>query len=81
MPRLACRACGRQIYSEAPIEALLTDEPRCPRCGASLNAERREAERRQETRRQDTRPESGSGEIEERRVAERRAHGRRSESQ
>ena len=51
MPRLACFTCGRQIYTVAPLESLFAEERRCPRCGAFLNAERREAERRQMHRR------------------------------
>ncbi len=50
MPKLACRSCGRQIYTVAPIESLFMEERRCPRCGAFLNDERR-AERRAEERR------------------------------
>jgi hypothetical protein len=52
MPRLACFSCGRQIYTTAPLDSLFAEERRCPRCGAFLNTERREAERRQEIRRQ-----------------------------
>ena len=51
MPRLACFSCGRQIYTVAPLESLFAEERRCPRCGAFLNAERREVERRQTIRR------------------------------
>src|SRR5262245_66513326 len=51
MPRLACWTCGRQIYTVAPLEALLAEERRCPRCGAFLRPERRESERRQSNRR------------------------------
>jgi hypothetical protein len=46
MPRLSCRSCGRQIYTVSPLESLFAEERRCPRCGAPLHAERREAERR-----------------------------------
>jgi hypothetical protein len=52
MPRLACFACGRQIYTTAPLESLFAEERRCPRCGAFLNTERRETERRQTIRRE-----------------------------
>ena len=52
MPRLACFACGRQIYPTAPLDSLFAEERRCPRCGAFLNTERREAERRQTIRRE-----------------------------
>ena len=48
MPRLACRACGRQIYTVAPLESLFAEERRCPRCGAYMDAgaARRRAPRR-----------------------------------
>ena len=52
MPRLACFACGRQIYTTAPLDSLFAEERRCPRCGAFLNTERRENERRQTIRRE-----------------------------
>jgi DNA-directed RNA polymerase subunit RPC12/RpoP len=51
MPKLSCWSCGRQIYTVAPLEALFAEERRCPRCGAFLNTERREAERRVRHRR------------------------------
>ena len=34
MPHLACRTCGRRIYSVAPLSSMTADERRCPRCGA-----------------------------------------------
>ena len=46
MPRLVCWACGRQIYTVAPLESLFAEERRCPRCGAFLREERREVQRR-----------------------------------
>jgi hypothetical protein len=52
MPRLACFACGRQIYTTAPLDSLFAEERRCPRCGTFLNTERRENERRQTIRRE-----------------------------
>ena len=52
MPKLACRACGRQIYTVAPLEALFAEERRCPRCGAYMDDERRDTERRTRIRRQ-----------------------------
>jgi DNA-directed RNA polymerase subunit RPC12/RpoP len=64
MPRLACRTCGRQVSTVSPIESLLPDELRCPRCGAHLQADRREAERRVLARRVEP--------PDERRVAQRR---------
>ncbi|HET7494922.1 MAG TPA: hypothetical protein VFJ80_05690 [Candidatus Limnocylindrales bacterium] len=78
MPRLACWACGRQIYTVAPLNALFAEERRCPRCGAYMDMERREQERRQILRRQnptdDPGPPTDDG---ERRVADRRLRRRR----
>ena len=73
MPRLACWSCGRQIYTVSPLESLFAEERRCPRCGAILDRERREAERRERNRRQNPTDDPGppKGET-ERRVAERR---------
>jgi hypothetical protein len=79
MPRLACWSCGRQIYTVSPIESLFAEERRCPRCGAYLNAERRESERRNRLRRLNPVDEPGPPEpTEERRAEERRAGQRRS---
>jgi len=78
VPKLACRACGRQIYTVATIDALFAEERRCPRCGAFLEYERRETERRHSIRRvnpPDVPGPPGSGV--ERRVAERRTVRRR----
>ena len=78
MPKLACRACGRQIYTAAPLDSLFVDERRCPRCGALLDPERRVTDRRQAIRRlntpDDPGPPAGAG---ERRLAERRQVRRR----
>ena len=41
MAHLACRGCGRQIYTVASYEALFPEERRCPACGAGLQRERR----------------------------------------
>lgn len=77
MPRLACFKCGRQLYTVSPLESLFAEERRCPRCGAFLDAERREVERRETVRRQNEADDSGPPEAEERRVAERRKGRRR----
>jgi hypothetical protein len=78
VPKLACHACGRQLYTVAPLEALFAEERRCPRCDAYLADERRVLDRRQVVRRvnppDDPGPPSGTG---ERRVAERRKGPRR----
>jgi hypothetical protein len=79
MPKLACRACGRQIYTVAPLDSLFADERRCPRCGAFLDAERREAERRKEVRRVNLPDDPGPPDPPgvERRRADRRTRRRR----
>jgi hypothetical protein len=78
MPRLACWSCGRQIYTTSPIESLFAEERRCPRCGAYLNPERREAERRRLLRRQNPPDEPGPPEpTDDRRATDRRAQQRR----
>jgi len=59
MPKLSCWSCGRQIYTVAPLEALFLEERRCPRCGAFLNSDRREAERRVEHRRKNAKDDPG----------------------
>lgn len=78
MPQLACRTCGRRVYTTVPLEALFAEERRCPRCGARLEFERRGIERRQANRRQnppgDPGPPPG---VPERRKAERRKGPRR----
>ena len=80
MPKLACHACGRQIYTVAPLEALFAEERRCPRCGAYLDAERRATERRTRVRRQNPPTDPGPPGDGERRVAERRVSRRRQAS-
>lgn len=79
MPKLACRSCGRQIYTVAQLNSLFAEERRCPKCGAALDQERRAFERRQTNRRQnpahDPDPPAETG---ERRLGERRGIRRRS---
>jgi ribosomal protein S27AE len=78
MPKLACRSCGRQIYTVAPLESLFSEERRCPRCGAFLDSERRDADRRWFIRRQNPADDPGPPVDDvERRAAERRAARRR----
>lgn len=78
MPDLACHACGRQVYTTVPLEALFAEERRCPRCGALLAHERRLSARRQAARRvnpdHDPGPPPG---MAERRLAARRTWQRR----
>jgi len=77
VPKLACHACGRQIYTVAPLEALFAEERRCPRCGAFLASDRRVVDRRQRVRRVNPPDDPGPPpETGERRLAERR-HGPR----
>ena len=81
MPRLACWACGRQIYTVSPLESLFAEERRCPRCGAFLDKERRESERRERLRRQNPPDDPGPPPDEgERRIADRRTARRRAGS-
>ena len=56
MPKLACWSCGRQITSVAPLNSLFSEERRCPRCGVSLNEERRAESRRSDTSAATTHP-------------------------
>jgi hypothetical protein len=80
VPNLACRACGRQIYTTAPLDALFAEERRCPRCGAFLDKDRRTTDRRSMVRRQAAIPPGGEL-VTERRVAERRTARRRAPQQ
>ena len=59
MPHLACRTCGRRIYSVAPLSSMTADELRCPRCGAYFQEERRVSERRKAIRRENPSTEPG----------------------
>jgi hypothetical protein len=77
MPKLACWSCGRQIYTVAPLEALFSEERRCPRCGAFLHDDRRELERRQTARRANPADDPGPPKGVERRVGDRRTGRRR----
>lgn len=81
MPRLACWACGRQIYTVAPLESLFAEERRCPRCGSMLATERREVERRAILRRQNPADDPGPpADDGERRTSDRRVTRRRAAS-
>jgi hypothetical protein len=78
VPKLVCRACGRQVYTAAAIDSLFADERRCPGCGALMDRERREGDRRQAERRINppTVPGPPAG-MRERRQADRRIGRRR----
>jgi len=78
--QLACRTCGRRIFSVGPIEGLFLEERRCPRCGATLEADRRLTGRRQGPRRQNPPDDPGPPpEGERRKLADRRKGQRRRE--
>jgi hypothetical protein len=77
MPKLACRSCGRQIYTVSPLDALFAEERRCPRCGAFLNDERRASDRRENIRRENPSDDPGPPAGGERRIEERRTIRRR----
>jgi hypothetical protein len=78
VPKLACRACGRQTYTVASLDSLFAEERRCPRCGAFLDADRRETERRYRVRRLNPPDDPGPPlDTDERRVEERRQRRRR----
>jgi hypothetical protein len=77
MPTLACRICGRVVYTAAAFETLFAEESRCPRCGGVLWPERRAEQRRKYERRQNPADAPGPPSGVERRVAERREKQRR----
>jgi len=77
MPTLACRICGRVVYTAAAFESLFAEESRCPRCGGVLWPERRQANRRKFERRVNAPDAPGPPSGMERRVAERRKGERR----
>jgi hypothetical protein len=77
VPRIVCRACGREVYATAPIEQLFADERRCPRCGAPLQNDRRASDRRVADRRVNPPDDPGPPPEGERRVTERRKDPRR----
>ena len=77
MPRLACRSCGRQIYTTVPLESLFFDERRCPRCGSFLDGERRADDRRLNIRRENPIDDPGPPKAAERREGDRRKGRRR----
>ncbi|HET9853115.1 MAG TPA: hypothetical protein VFP56_11500 [Candidatus Limnocylindrales bacterium] len=77
MPTLACRICGRVVYTAAAFETLFAEESRCPRCGGVLWPERRGEHRRKFERRQNPADAPGAPSGMERRIAERRKGQRR----
>jgi len=79
VPTLACRICGRVVYTTTTLDALLPEERRCPRCGAMLDGERRGDSRRKRQRRTNPASEPGAPEGRERRRSDRRQVTRRRE--
>jgi phage FluMu protein Com len=77
MPTLACRTCGRVVYTTATLETLFPEERRCPRCGAMLDVDRRAESRRKAGRRSSPLGDPGPPPAVERRVADRRLIQRR----
>ena len=81
MPILACRTCGRVLYATSALDTLFAEERRCPRCGASLDYERRSGNRRRLERRAGSSdngaPANGPPDGVERRAVERRQARRR----
>jgi hypothetical protein len=82
MPTLACRICGRVVYTAAALDSLFAEERRCPRCGGMLFGERRVANRRKGERRGNPPDGSGTpGSVERRTSEQRRGQRRRDDSQ
>ncbi len=78
MAKLACRTCGRQVYTAAPLENLFAEERRCPRCGAYLDLDRRVEDRRTYIRRANPQADPGPPVgVAERRLTDRRLGRRR----
>jgi phage FluMu protein Com len=77
MPSLACRVCGRVVYTTAGLDTLFAEERRCPRCGSILQAERRVDNRRKRERRVNPADVPGPPGSFERRTRERRTKARR----
>ena len=77
MSNLACRTCGRLVYSTVPLDHLFAEERRCPRCGAMLQDERRAENRRRRDRRSDSPAMPFEVGGADRRVTDRRQHFRR----
>jgi hypothetical protein len=77
MPTLACRVCGRVVYTAAALDNLFAEERRCPRCGSILWEERRQDNRRKRERRQNPMDTPGPPNNIERRSSERRRRDRR----
>ncbi|HUQ43138.1 MAG TPA: hypothetical protein VM451_01820 [Candidatus Limnocylindria bacterium] len=79
MPSLACRICGRVVYTAAELDSLFAEERRCPRCGGVLEPDRRSGNRRKFERRQNPPDQPGAPSGIERRRRDRRTTKRRRE--
>jgi DNA-directed RNA polymerase subunit RPC12/RpoP len=77
MANLACRICGRVVYTAASLDSLFAEERRCPRCGGMLFVERRVDSRRKHERRHNPADRPGPPGGSERRIGERRRARRR----
>jgi hypothetical protein len=77
MPSLACRICGRVVYTTADLDTLFAEERRCPRCGGVLEPDRRRGNRRKFERRQNPPDRPGPPSGVERRIRDRRVTKRR----
>lgn len=77
MPTLACRVCGRVVYTTAGLDTLFAEERRCPRCGSILFADRRVDSRRKGERRVNPPDVPGPPGSFERRMQQRRTVTRR----
>jgi hypothetical protein len=77
MPSLACRICGRVVYTTTAFDSLFAEERRCPRCGGHLYPERRSGQRRTTERRSNPPDVPGPSDNLERRAQERRRWTRR----
>lgn len=77
MPSLACRICGRVVYTASALDSLFAEERRCPRCGGMLFGERRVVSRRKGERRKNPQDMPGPPGSFERRASQRRVSQRR----
>jgi hypothetical protein len=77
VPDLACRICGRIVYTTASLDSLFAEERRCPRCGGMLGPDRRRIDRRAMERRRNSPRTPGPPNGPERRRGEQRTKRRR----
>jgi DNA-directed RNA polymerase subunit RPC12/RpoP len=77
MALLVCHACGRILDTTVPHDAEIAAEGRCPRCGSTLDVERRAGDRRMGDRRGNPPDSPGPPGGIERRIGDRRQGPRR----